>query len=86
VVAVTPCSAFSQASSRSLDDEREAWFLPEEVGRYVGLTICEKSSSDATVAMEADKRQEIAANCYSVLAIADFASVFGWVCRRVLFF
>ncbi len=32
--AVTPCSAFSQASCRSLDDEREAWFLPEEVGRY----------------------------------------------------
>jgi hypothetical protein len=50
---VTPCSALSKASCRSLDDEREAGLLPEEV--LVGRTTCEKSPSEAAVAMAVDK-------------------------------
>jgi hypothetical protein len=39
---VTLCSALSEASCRSLDDERGANLLPEEVGVLVGITIWEK--------------------------------------------
>jgi hypothetical protein len=52
---VNPGSAVSKASCRSLDDERGAGVLPEEVGILVGITICEKSPEEASVAMTADK-------------------------------
>ncbi len=58
---MTPCSALSQASCRSPDDQRGAGLLTEEVGAHVGIIICEKSPSEATVAMKADKCQQEAA-------------------------
>ncbi len=54
---VTPCSALSQASCQSPDDQMGAGLLPEEVGVLVSITICEKSPAEATVTMAADAKR-----------------------------
>ncbi len=60
-VGCTPCSALSQASCRSPDDENGMGLLPEEVGVHVVKTVFKKSPAEAAVALWADKRQEVAA-------------------------
>jgi hypothetical protein len=43
--------------------------LPEEVGALVDITICKKSSSEASVVMAMDKLQEVAALRHRVSAL-----------------
>jgi hypothetical protein len=50
----------------------------------MGVTICKKSPSKAAVAITTAKRQEVAVLCQAVLAVTDFASLFGGH-QRVLF-
>jgi hypothetical protein len=59
-------------------DQRGTGLLPEEVGAHVNITICEKSHSEATVAIAADKRQEVLIFCHAVLAVANN-------CKRFVF-
>ncbi len=58
--------------------------LPEEVCAHVGITICEKSHSEATVAMAADNCREVAARRRAVLAVANICDTV-WVSWRDLF-
>ncbi len=51
---------------------------PENVGEHVGITICKKSPAKAVLAITATKRQEVA-SLYAVLAVADFAMLFGGI-------
>ncbi len=75
--ALTPCSALSQASAVA-----GAGLLPEEVEALLGITICKKSPSEATVAIAADKHQEVAAPRHAVLAVAGICET-AWVSWRV---
>ncbi len=76
---VTPCSALSQASCRSPDDRRGAALLAEEVGGHVGVTICKKSPTNAAMAITVAKCQEVVTLHHEILAIADFAMLFGGI-------
>jgi hypothetical protein len=84
--ALTLSSALSQAFCLSPDDRRGAGgLLPEEVRALVGITICQRSPSEATVAITAaDTRQEVAAIRHAVFAIADICETV-WVSWRGLF-
>jgi acetate kinase len=42
-------------------------------------TILKKSPAKAAMAITAAKRQEVAAHCYAVLAVTDFAMLCGGV-------
>jgi hypothetical protein len=53
--------------------------LPEDVGGHVEVTISKKAPAKAAMAITAAKRQEVVALCQAVLAIADFATLFGGV-------
>jgi hypothetical protein len=44
---VTPCSALFQASCKSPDDQRGRGLPPEDVGVFLGITICKKSPAEA---------------------------------------
>ncbi len=76
---ITPCSAISQASCRSPDDRWGAALPQEDVGGHVGVNQSKKSPAKAAMAIRAAKRQAVAAICYAVLAVADFATPFGCV-------
>jgi hypothetical protein len=76
---VTPCSALSQASCLSPDDRRVAALLPLKMEVHVGVTIYKKSPAKAQMVIMAAKRQEIVALRHAVLAITDFATLFGGV-------
>jgi hypothetical protein len=58
--------------------------LPEEAGVLVVKTMCGKSPAKATVAMATNKRQQVAALCHAVLAVADICET-TWVSWRGLF-
>ncbi len=45
---------------------RGAGLLPEEAGRHLGITICEKSPAEAAVAIAAAKLQEVVARRHAV--------------------
>jgi hypothetical protein len=77
--AVTPCSALSQASCQSPDSKREASLLPEEVEKHVGVTRCKKSPAKAAMVIRATKHQEVAVLRHAVLAVVNFAALFGGV-------
>jgi hypothetical protein len=48
-------------------------------GNMLVQTIYKKSSGKAALAITAAKRQEVAAHCHTVLAVADVATLFGGV-------
>ncbi len=74
----------SQASCRSLDDRRgQLCFRGDGVSCWCTVTICKKSPEKAAVAIAAAKSQKIVALHHAVLAIADFATLFGFL-RRCL--
>ncbi len=60
--------------------QRRGVALPQEdVGEHVGLNHIQKSLAKAAMAITVAKRQEVAVLRYPVLAIANFATLFGGV-------
>jgi hypothetical protein len=57
----------------SPDDKRRARLLPEQMRVHVGITICEKSSIEAAMAMAATKCQEVAAFHTAILLSVEVA-------------
>jgi hypothetical protein len=73
-----------QASCRSPDDSRgQLCFRGDGVSCWCTVTICKKSPEKAAVAITAAKSQNIVALHHAVLAVADFAMLFG-ILRRCL--
>jgi hypothetical protein len=62
-----------------------AALLAEEVGGHVGVTICKKSPTNAAMAITVAKCQEIVMLHHEVLAIADFAMLFGGIGESCFF-
>ncbi len=56
-----------------------AALLPENVGGPVGVTICIKSSAKAAMADNSGQTPRGSDVLYAVLAVADFATLFGGV-------
>jgi hypothetical protein len=59
--------------------------LAEEVGVHTGVTYAKKSPAEAAVAMVAAKHQELAMLRHAVLAITDFARLFGCIGKSCFF-
>jgi hypothetical protein len=76
---MTPCSALSQASRWIPDDRRGAALLPEDVGGPVGVAICKTSSAKAAMADNSSQMPRGSGVCYAVLAVANFATLFGGI-------